>query len=228
MNTHAEVFERLDDYVGGELAAEAERRAVRAHLAACAECRAEEEWLRSLLDQARFLPREQAPGRDLWADIAPRLEPRQAKVTPLRPRGFHLPRWAVSAAAAVVLMVGSSLATVQWMNSRSGDRIAQTPTLPTNTAQPGASEGTAFAAFRPAEAEYDKAIAELQAVLQARRGQLAPETVATLEANLRIIDEAIRQSKAALQADPNSRELTQMLTDVYDTKVETLQRAVQL
>ncbi|HEX5724653.1 MAG TPA: zf-HC2 domain-containing protein [Longimicrobiaceae bacterium] len=224
MTTHASVFARLDDYVGGELS-EGERRAVRAHLEGCGECRAEEAWLRSLLDQARFLPREVAPARELWSGVAARLEPRDEKVIPLRPRSLQLPRWMLAAAAAVVLVVASSAITARVVGTAGRGPVA---VLPSNTARPAAVEGSALAAFRPGEVEYEKAIAELTAVLQTQRDRLAPETVATLEANLRIIDEAIRQSKAALRADPNSRELTQMLADVYDTKVEMLQRAVQL
>lgn len=65
-------------------------------------------------------------------------------------------------------------------------------------------------------------------MLATRRGQLAPETVRTLETNLRIIDAAIAESRAALEKDPNSRELTQMLSATYDAKVQMLRQAVEL
>lgn len=87
---------------------------------------------------------------------------------------------------------------------------------------------TALAAFRPAEKEYQNAIDDLVRVLDTRRGEMSPETVATLEKNLRIIDAAIAESKAALEKDPNSRELTQMLTATYDAKVRALRQAVQI
>jgi len=102
------------------------------------------------------------------------------------------------------------------------------------TAAGGAAAGgttgtqTAFAAFRPAEASYQTAIADLQRVLEAKQGQMAPETVQTLERNLRIIDAAIAESRAALEKDPNSRELTQMLTATYDAKVKVLRQAVEI
>ena len=225
MSTHDRIAALLDDFAGGKLP-EGERRAVQRHLAECAACRAEVESLRALLDEARFLPREVAPSRDLWAEIAPRLQPREAeKVISLeqRRRRIEVPRWLL-AAAAVVLVVSSSLVTMLAMRSREA-----TPVLPGMAAEaPSSPVTTALVAFQPAEAEYNRVIDELSAILETKRDQLAPETVATLETNLRIIDEAIRQSREALENDPNSPELAQMLSGVYRTKVETLQRAVQL
>jgi hypothetical protein len=242
MMTHEQAWERLDDFAGGELA-DAEQGAVRAHLRGCAECRAEVDSLRALLDEARFLPREIAPQRDLWAGIAARLEPRapsagetprpaeetaDPRVIPFR-RGlpWQPPRWLMAAAAAVVLMIGSSLATLLVVDrgARGGapdllDPVAATP--------PSERATTALAAFAPAEQGYQAAIDELAAALDTRRGELAPETAATLERNLAIIDQAIAESRAALERDPGSRELTQMLSAVYDTKVRMLQQAVEL
>ncbi|HEX8692680.1 MAG TPA: zf-HC2 domain-containing protein [Longimicrobium sp.] len=227
MITHEQALERLDDFAGGELP-DRERRAVQLHLQTCAECRAEVDALRSLLDEARFLPREIAPGRDLWAGIESRLEPRGgAKVIPLRPRSaWAPPRWMTLAAAAVVLMIGTSVTTMFFMQ-RGGDPAPDR--LPGIVAdQPAAPTTTALVALQPAEAEYQKAIDDLAAVLETRRSRLAPETVATLERNLRIIDQAIAESRAALERDPSSRELAQMLSAVYDTKVRMLQQAVEL
>jgi hypothetical protein len=52
--------------------------------------------------------------------------------------------------------------------------------------------------------------------------------VETLEHNLRIIDAAIAESRAALEKDPNSRELTEMLSATYDAKVKVLRQAVEI
>jgi anti-sigma factor RsiW len=226
MITHEQALERLDDFAGGELP-ERERRAVQLHLQACAECRAEVDALRSLLDEARFLPREIAPGRDLWAGIEARLEPRaDMKVIPLRPRSaWAPPRWLTLAAAALVLMIGTSATTVFFMQRGGPGPDTLDPIVAKQAAAPTT---TALVALQPAEAEYQKAIDDLAAVLETRRSQLAPETVATLERNLRIIDQAIAESRAALERDPSSRELAQMLSAAYDTKVRMLQQAVEL
>ena len=246
MMTHEQALERLDDFAGGELAP-AEHAAVQRHLQGCGECRAEVEALRSLLDEARFLPREIAPPRDLWAGISARLEPRAApaavesgreterevedpKVIPFRPRStaWQPPRWVLAAAAALVLMVGSSVGTLMVAERWGGGGVERLPGVAANPPSTAVAAPTALVAFRPAEQGYQAAIDDLAALLETRRGQLAPETVATLERNLRIVDQAIAESRAALERDPNSRELAQMLSGVYDTKVKMLQQAVEL
>ena len=233
--THETILERLDDYVSGELAPRDERD-VRRHLMGCDACRAEEQALRTLLDEAAALPAAVAPPRDLWAGIAARLEPRaapslgdddddagEADVVPLRrARPRALPWW-MQAAAAVALVVTTSVGTLLW-SGRGGedDRpVAQAPA-------PAPARDAALVAFRPAEREYQTAIGELQAALDQKRAVLAPETVATLERNLAIIDRAIAESRAALEADPARPELARLLADAYGAKVGALRQAVSM
>jgi len=225
--SHEYTLERLDDWIAGELP-EAERREVSFHLDACAECRGEAEALQRLLREVAALPAEVMPGRDLWAGISARIEAPAAEVIPItRARGWSPPQWLRMAAAAVVLVVSSSLATLKYTEQRAPVAVAPRPAAPATTVR-AAPPVTAFAAFRPAEQDYQEAITELQRALTARHGTLSPETVRTLETNLRIIDEAIRQSRAALEKDPNSRELTDMLSSAYGQKMSVLQQAVEM
>ncbi|HLL82791.1 MAG TPA: zf-HC2 domain-containing protein [Longimicrobium sp.] len=222
---HEYVLERLDEWVAHELADE-DRQAVEFHLAVCGDCRAEAEALRALLDDVATLPLEMAPGRDLWAGIAARIEP-QADVVPITSaRRWQAPRWLTMAATIVGVAVSSSLITLKVMERRAPEPVAVAPVQ--SVAPPSTATPTALVAFKPAEEDYEVAIADLERVLTARRTTLAPETVNTLETNLRIIDEAIRQSRAALVKDPNSRELTDMLADAYGQKLKVLQHAVEL
>lgn len=235
--THDQTLELLDDYVGGELPPR-EERDVRRHLMQCDDCRAEEAALRTLLDEAAALPEDIAPPRDLWLNIAARLEPRTAvpaapaerldEVRVIGPRPVRPLPWWMLAAASVALVVTTSFATLRF----AGDRDVDPAVLPAQQAQaPVPAAGgtpTALASFAPAEQEYEKAIGDLQTVLDEHRERLAPETVAVLEANLRIIDQAIRESRAALARDPNSPELTRMLSDAYGAKLNVLRRAVAL
>jgi anti-sigma factor RsiW len=222
MMTHDDVIERLDDWAGNELP-DAERQAVEFHLEVCPACRAEAEALRELLNDVAALPLEAVPSRDLWAGIAARIEA-PAQVTPISAaRRWSPPRWLTMAAAAVGLVISSSLITLKVTE----DDRAETPLAVGSEVRVGAPQ-TALVAFQPAENDYQRAIGDLQRVLTARRGALAPETMETLETNLRIIDEAIRQSRAALEKDPNSRELTNMLSDAYGKKLNVLQQAVEL
>jgi anti-sigma factor RsiW len=222
---HEYVLERLDEWVADELPAD-DRQAVEFHLAVCGECRAEAEALRALLEDVATLPREMVPGRDLWAGIAARIEPQADVVSITSARRWQAPRWLTMAATIVGVAVSSSLITLKVMENRAPAPVAAAPAQ--SVAAPSTATPTALVAFRPAEQDYEVAIADLERVLTARRATLAPETVKTLETNLRIIDEAIRQSRAALEKDPNSRELTDMLADAYGQKLNVLQHAVEL
>lgn len=75
---------------------------------------------------------------------------------------------------------------------------------------------------------YDAEITTLRAAVDARRGQLNPATVAVIEQNLRVIDEAIRQSRAALAKDPSSRLLNDQLDRTLATKTGLLRAAALL
>jgi anti-sigma factor RsiW len=75
---------------------------------------------------------------------------------------------------------------------------------------------------------YGREIDMLQNIVSQRRTQLDSSTVAIIEKNLKIIDQAIEQSRAALAKDPASRMLDQQLTHALDKKVELLRTAAML
>jgi predicted anti-sigma-YlaC factor YlaD len=209
----------LDDYADGDLA-EAEFQEVELHLASCAECRREERLLRALLAEAAALPRELPPGRDLWPDLAARLRGAEGARVVVRPA---VPRWvrpaALAAAAAVVIALLGGL----WTR---GPRHA-TPVTPMGTLQPAAA-GTAPAPLMEAEREYARATAALMAALDQQKDVLSPEARATLDANLKSIDDALAEVRAALQEDPANAQLTHLLTSTHQKKLDALERVVRL
>lgn len=75
---------------------------------------------------------------------------------------------------------------------------------------------------------YDREISRLRTVLNQRRAQLDPQTVGVIELNLRVIDDAIAQCRAALHKDPASQFLMQSLNDELENKIELLRRAALL
>ena len=75
---------------------------------------------------------------------------------------------------------------------------------------------------------YDQEITRLRAILNQRRPQLDSATVAVIEHNLKVIDDAIAQCREALRKDPNSRFLIESLNDAFDTKVQLLRAAASL
>ncbi len=80
----------------------------------------------------------------------------------------------------------------------------------------------------PATVTQSREIDRLRAVFTQTRHQLDPRTAAIIEANLKVIDEAIAQSKAALDQDPASRFLTEQLNSALDKKLELLRTAARL
>jgi hypothetical protein len=79
-----------------------------------------------------------------------------------------------------------------------------------------------------AEATFDREITRLRGVLHERRAQLDPETVRVIEESLRVIDQAIEQSRAALAKDPASAFLRTRLDSSLEKKVDLLRTAALL
>ncbi|MEP6857533.1 MAG: zf-HC2 domain-containing protein [Gemmatimonadales bacterium] len=75
---------------------------------------------------------------------------------------------------------------------------------------------------------YGREIALLQKIVSQRKTQLDSSTVAIIEKNLEIIDDAIEQSRAALARDPASMMLSEQLTHALNKKVELLRTAALL
>jgi hypothetical protein len=105
---------------------------------------------------------------------------------------------------------------------------AATPVGPANRGSLRASDVGARMASQGADDVYGKEIEMLQRIVTDRRTQLDSATIAVIERNLRIIDAAIAQSKAALLKDPASLLLSDQLTRALDKKVELLRTAAML
>ena len=101
------------------------------------------------------------------------------------------------------------------------------PLVHRSTAQPVSP--VHLASNKPsAEQTYDREIARLLVVYNQRRPQLDSSTVAVVRKNLKIIDDAIAQTKVALRRDPASQFLMESLNDAFDTKVQLLRKVAML
>ena len=201
----------LDAYLDRTLDAEG-RHDIDDHLEGCAACRAAMAEMRLVLSAATDLPRSITPPRSLWPDISSRLTPRGGA----RPAGASAwRRWAPLAAAAVLLVTVTAVVTFRF--SRAG--------------APGDSPVTAVppqvAAFA-ADREYVLAAKDLERVLAEGRDKLSPATVAVLERNLALIDAAIAEARAALEADPANADLRALLWGAHRQKLDLLDRATRL
>jgi len=79
-----------------------------------------------------------------------------------------------------------------------------------------------------ADAQYDAAVVDLEKALKAGRGKLDPSTVAVVEHNLQIIDQAISQAREALIGDPANTYLSSHLVEARRRKLDLLRRATAL
>jgi predicted anti-sigma-YlaC factor YlaD len=216
---------RLNDFLE-ELLSREDEAEVQEHLAACHECRETMHSLRGLTEELAELPVEAEPERDLWSEIATRIEsvPQGASDVEVIPIEAHLPPtkgkrsfslWQMAAASvALAIISGASVWYIVGSGGvRSGPTVADLPT------------SVRTVAFDAAVSEYEAAVADLEALLDTGREVLEPETVLVLEENLRIIDTAIAESREALAEDPASELLGRMLTSNMRRKLALLRQA---
>lgn len=194
------------------------------HRARCTACSTLWDELERIGAEAARLPLL-TPARDLWDGIEARI------VTVPRALPFYRGHTFRLAVAASLLVAVSSAVTWRLATSDvpapglvadgdasvSGDR----------TDARDASQ-THRASFSQSVSQMDREIAALQTIVAERSAELDPRTVAVLEANLKLIDTAIDESRAALESDPASRYLSAQFTRAYTSKLTLLRDAATL
>jgi anti-sigma factor RsiW len=247
MTVHEEWTNQLSDYLDGELRAD-EREAVAAHLKSCASCAAVLNDLKRVVARASTVA-PHPPQADLWAGIAARIDgdaPGRVVAFAARERRrivFTLPQLAAAAALLVAVSGGiawqvavrgaEGLRRTQAAAQASVPQVAQaSPAGATQTSSPPAATGAAdFARVETvslADAQYDAAVSDLEKALKAGRGRLDASTIAIVEHNLQIIDQAINQAREALLADPANSYLSSHLVEARRRKLDLLRRATAL
>jgi hypothetical protein len=109
------------------------------------------------------------------------------------------------------------------VSSRAPRRPAQGP--PARAAVSLASDQAIATAL---ETVYDREIARLRVIIDERRALLDTATVGVIERSLTVIDQAIRESRAALARDPASAFLNEQFNKALEQKVELLRAAAFL
>ena len=200
--------ELLCRWLTGETTETEERELDRAALASpalAAELRAH----RRAIAEVRALPRELAPERDLWPEIARRLPP------PRRRFPFAIVAGLAAAAALVVAV-----------------RVAEAPREAPLAYAAGAGAPAAPAVELAAYAETGRALAatrdELRRAVAARLDALPPETRRMVFENLETIDRAIADIEAALVRLPADRELARTYISYREREIALLRQANRL
>lgn len=213
--------DRLSEYLDDELPPE-ERAALELHLRDCPACAGILADLRRVLVRARGLE-DAAPTLDLWPAVAERI----GAVHPLAARRpawtFTLPQLAAAGIALMALSGGAA-----WMLHPTAVPV-QAPAVATTPVPPAPpSVVPASAALRVGTRGYDRAVAELEGVLQSGRGRLDTATVHVIERNLATIDSAIAQARRAVAADSANLYLNAHLAETMRQKLELLRQAASL
>lgn len=235
MSAHpdAQLSALLDDELDEAAAAD-----VRAHVAGCPECQSVLADLGAIRSQARAWAHVDAtPASDLWPGVLSRLDaadaddsapgPRRAGVGVPGPARWYERRWTVGVpelalAASLAAAVAGALV---WSRPDPPPAEIASVTPVVADAEPLAVEASAVTPVSFADAQYDAAVGDLERLLAEQRGRLDPRTVMVLERNLRVIDDAIREAREALDADPANALLNAHLAGARRRKLDLLRRA---
>jgi len=224
--TCADIRDELSEFVDGTLPAD-RAAAIEAHVTACGSCTGVVQDLERIRGAARRLGPIDPPGH-LWLEIAGRMQlegaPRQPDRTTPASRRHPIWQWAGLAAALVLVTVGVYIAQ---RVSAPRQAPASAVAVGGNAAAPPTVE-TFQEELQQAEMHYEKAIAALEAITKSSDGTMDPAVAATVQKNLATIDRAIADSRAALNANPDSEAARDSLFEAFRRKVGVLQATVAL
>jgi len=215
------IQEAVDGTIGSIRRAELEL-----HVDTCDDCRGLLEDLQRIRDASAALPVLDAPD-GAWLQIAGRLRqegrvaPAPAVVTGRRSYGTWL-----AAAAAVILIVASAWFVLPRFASAPAPQTASAPP-PGNAADTRTVESVQND-VAVAQQQFEKAIAELEKVAKSNQQALDPETSATIDKNLGIIDQAIADNRVAVAQEPSSVAARETLFQALRSKVTLLQNTIAL
>jgi hypothetical protein len=216
----------IDDYVDGAIDPDA-RKDVEAHLVECDACRAMAEDFGTIRRTARELE-PHTPPPSVWSKLSASLEGERRRGILGGISGGGISAWAPLATAALIAVVVGLAA---WVAIQRQSAPAQPPQA---AAAPQASPAeqelvqSVETELKLAEEHYQKAIAGLEQITRAESAALDPQVSAVLQKNLAVIDDAIGESRAALQTQPTNEVAQESLFQALRNKVSLLQDTVLL
>lgn len=205
--TCVEFRERVERYARDQLDAR-ESAALEGHLSGCVAC---SRWLEAqepALAEVGQLPRAIEPARDLWPGVRERIGIRRVRGL----RRVTVPVWLLAAAAVLLMAVSIGVTGLLVRRSPAAEPASRPAAGPT----------------AELESQYALATADLMEELGKAKSRLRPETLSTIERNLRVIDSALAESRRALAGDPGNQVLEQLVVAVWRQKMDFLRRATAL
>ena len=182
------------------------------HLAQCETCAADVARVRELMSRVREAPPPAGSGADLWPEIRSRIE---------REKIIQLPATDAPAPAR------RTARTVFWVAGGLAAALLLVLALPQ-----ARRVGKARVAANPVELQlvadsaraYEREATVLLNELELRRAMIRPQQRTSLDRDLRVIDDAILELKAAIARDPNNPALRRLLAASYKQKIDLLKR----
>ncbi len=231
MNSCDRIRPQLSGYVDRDLDA-ARAGEVRAHLLSCDACRAVADDLGRLRDAARALGPIDPPPH-VWLEIAGRVRleggspevGNPLRAVPAAATRSGSDRWQWLGLAAGLLL--TTLGVYSIAKPDTATPVPVTATTSGNAAEVLTVE-TVEETMKRAEAEYEKAIAQLEQLVKSGNPSVSATSVATLQRSLTTIDSAIAESRAALTSTPDSQPARTSLFEALRNKVNLLQHTVVL
>ena len=189
-----------------------ERLGVETHLRECMACRALADDLASIRQASASLE-PLVPSARVWNQLSAAVaaEPRRSSLI----SGWF--GWRPLTALAMTTVIAAGL----W----------QVGSLLQTAADAPVTQGPDVAVADPLsdpEVHYTVAIARLEEVARADRDVLDPETAGAMNAGLMVIDDAIIESRAALQSEPQSESAQESLFTALRRKIALLQEMLAL
>jgi hypothetical protein len=211
----------IDGTLGPIRAAELEQ-----HLEQCETCRALARDLRRLHDAASTLGDPEPPDH-VWLQIAGRLR-QEGRVhdQPVVETAARTQYVWLAIAAALVIAVGASLVLLM-------PQFSQSSRQPGVQAGPGNAGGAAAVQsgvedLMKAQELLQSGVAKLEQGIGSDGQGLPVEVTTTLKTNLKILDQAIAESTAAVQKEPDNIAARNSLFDALQRKISLLQDTITL
>lgn len=206
--------EEIQDLADGRIDA-ARAQELREHLEVCDACSAELRGIEELKELAMGLAVGSDPPEGEWERIHARItgvtRPMPSRASGRVPAGGFFPLRRAAAWALLAVAAGGGAIVFG-----SGDG----PAPAVEVAELGPAQSV--------DAAYAQSVYDLELIFEEGASQLSPETLAVIEENLAVIEEAVERARAEIEADPGSVALARSLDTLYGAKVRVLSAAVAL
>ena len=198
----SDVINLSDDMIDGKLDRE-QSDAMRRHLVECALCRDHYEQLKKAVQAIQALPNSIDPPVDYWHSIERQLQPR----TKNRIVHFSVRR-SLALAACMLLAI---TAMFMWNNARQSRALAQQVVF-------------FHRELKNIESQYNEARSDFTRQINNETSSLKPVPSKEIVSNLLIIDQSIKEIKAALARDSSNIEVLKLCIEAYATNLDLMQR----